>query len=91
MKSIAPGIVFCVFLGMCAGMYAEPVKFVRYPHIFEDTIVFTYHGDIWAADADGGNPRRLTVHVARDVFPRFSPDGRWVAFPATAWATTTSG
>ena len=23
---------------------------------------------------------RLTAHVARDAFPRLSPDGRWVAF-----------
>jgi tricorn protease len=80
MKSSLPIIVLLVVLGMCSGMYAEPVKFVRYPHIFEDTIVFTYHGDIWVADADGANPYRLTVHVARDVFPRFSPDGQWVAF-----------
>src|SRR5690606_36371227 len=32
------------------------------------------------ANENGSNPQRLTVHVARDVFPRLSPDGRWVAF-----------
>ena len=65
---------------MCAGLYAEPVKFLRYPHICKDQIAFTYHGDIWVANADGSKPQRLTVHVARDVFPRFSPDGQWIAF-----------
>ncbi len=67
-------------LAMCAGLYAEPVKFVRYPNICKDKIAFTYHGDIWVANADGSKPLRLTVHVARDVFPRFSPDGEWIAF-----------
>ncbi|MEX2271000.1 MAG: S41 family peptidase [Vicinamibacterales bacterium] len=43
-------------------------------------LAFAYHGDIWIANADGSNPSRLTAHVARDTFPRFSPDGKWVAF-----------
>ena len=59
----------------------EPVKFARYAHIANDgTIAFTYQDDIWIADADGSNPRRLTANVARDIMPRFSPDGRWIAF-----------
>ena len=59
----------------------EPVKFARYAHVANDgTVAFTYQDDIWLADADGANPRRLTAHVARDIMPRFSPDGRWIAF-----------
>jgi tricorn protease len=59
----------------------EPVKFVRYPAIANDgTIAFTYHDDIWVARPDGSDPRRLTAHVARDHSPKFSPDGRWIAF-----------
>ena len=60
---------------------AEPIKFARFPHVANDgTIAFTYQDDIWVADADGANPRRLTAHVARDFSPRFSPDGQWIAF-----------
>ena len=59
----------------------EPIKFARLPHIANDgRIAFTYHDDIWAADADGSHPIRLTAHVARDFGPRFSPDGKWIAF-----------
>src|SRR5215203_6209827 len=59
----------------------EPIKFARFPHVANDgTIAFTYQDDIWVAGPDGSNPRRLTTHVARDVQPRFSPDGQWVAF-----------
>lgn len=36
--------------------------------------------DIWVADADGGNPSRLTRHPAADDYPAFSPDGRRLAF-----------
>jgi tricorn protease len=64
-----------------AAQQAKPIKFARYPHVANDgTLAFTYADDIWLANADGSNPRRLTAHVARDFAPRFSPDGRWVAF-----------
>lgn len=59
----------------------EAIKFARFPHIANDgTIAFTYQDDIWLANADGSNVRRLTAHVARDVGARFSPDGKWIAF-----------
>ena len=36
--------------------------------------------DIWVMDADGGNPRNLTDHDARDSTPDWSPDGQQIAF-----------
>lgn len=65
---------------VAASATAEPIKFARYPHVAQGKLVFSYHGDIWIANENGSNPQRLTVHVARDVFPRLSPDGKWVAF-----------
>ncbi len=53
---------------------------MRYPDCHEGKIAFAYLGDIWTADDDGEKVQRLTVHKARDVYPRFSPDGRWIAF-----------
>ena len=43
-------------------------------------LVFSYHGDIWIANANGANPLRLTANLARNTFPRLSPDGKSVAF-----------
>ncbi len=59
---------------------AAPIKFARYPHIANGKLAFAYHGDLWVANADGTHPVRLTAHVSRNTFPRFSPDGKWVAF-----------
>ena len=59
---------------------ADEIRFMRDPHIGHGMVVFSYHGDIWIANQDGLNGRRLTTHVAREIAPRFSPDGRWVAF-----------
>ncbi|MGB8930621.1 MAG: Tol-Pal system beta propeller repeat protein TolB [Anaeromyxobacteraceae bacterium] len=36
--------------------------------------------DVWVADADGGNAKRLTKDPADDLSPTWSPDGRRIAF-----------
>jgi tricorn protease len=55
-------------------------RLLRYPAIHGDKIAFVYAGDIWLVDAAGGVARRLTSHPGLELFPRFSPDGRWIAF-----------
>ena len=59
---------------------APEARLVRYPHVHQNRVAFTYLGDIWTATTDGNDIRRLTVHTARDAYPRFSPDGKWIAF-----------
>jgi WD40 repeat protein len=36
--------------------------------------------DIYVVDVDGGNLRQLTHHPANDLFPKWSPNGQWIAF-----------
>ncbi|MCU0305238.1 MAG: S41 family peptidase [Thermoanaerobaculales bacterium] len=55
-------------------------RLLRYPDIHGDTVVFCYGGDLWTAPAAGGEATRLTAHPGQELFPRFSPDGRWIAF-----------
>jgi dipeptidyl aminopeptidase/acylaminoacyl peptidase len=39
------------------------------------------NADIWVVNADGsGEPRKLTHSPKRDAHPRWSPDGKWLAF-----------
>ena len=69
-----------LLLGLWSSATAREAKLVRYPDYHDGKVAFTYLGDIWTADEDGKNVQRLTVHKARDVYPRFSPDGRSIAF-----------
>ncbi|WP_116107655.1 S41 family peptidase [Lewinella sp. IMCC34191] len=46
----------------------------------ETHLAFAYAGDLWVADRDGGNVRRLTIGEGDEYGPVFSPDGQTVAF-----------
>lgn len=56
------------------------IKLLRYPTVHGDSIAFVYGGDIWTADLKGGLARRLTTSAGSETWPRFSPDGKWIAF-----------
>jgi tricorn protease len=56
------------------------VKLLRHPTSSKGKVAFSYLGDIWIASENGADIQRLTVNKARDQFPRFSPDGQWIAF-----------
>src|SRR5215472_8974730 len=73
---------FLLFLTTWA---AAEVKLLRHPSYHNGKVAFSYLGDIWVANEDGSNPQRLTVHKARDVYPRFSPDGKWIAFSSNRY------
>jgi len=68
--------------GMSAAQTTEPARFLRFPAFSPDgkRVAFSYLGDIWVAPVEGGMATRLTVHPAHDIRPRFSPDGKWLAF-----------
>lgn len=55
-------------------------RLLRYPDVRGDKIAFVYAGDIWLVDAAGGMARRLTSGAGLELFPKFSPDGRSIAF-----------
>jgi tricorn protease len=69
-----------LFLITAVSAFGREARLVRYPHYYNGRVVFTYLGDIWTADENGQNIQRLTVNRARDVYGRFSPDGKWIAF-----------
>jgi tricorn protease len=57
-----------------------PGRFMQYPTISGDTVVFTYEGDLWSVPASGGSARRLTDHPGTEEAARFSPDGQTLVF-----------
>jgi tricorn protease len=64
---------------------AAEIRLPRHPDYSEGRIVFSYLGDLWLVNDDGTNPRRLTVNPARDAHPKFSPDGKWIAFSSNRY------
>ena len=66
---------------MSTQAHAE-TRLLRDPAVSDNALAFAYAGDIWIANRDGSNPRRLTSHTADERDPIFSPDGSMIAFTA---------
>src|ERR1041384_8672752 len=80
MKKVYPLVITVFVFTLTSIAFAREAKLVRYPSYSNGRVAFTYLGDIWTADENGQNVQRLTVNKARDAYPRFSPDGKWIAF-----------
>ena len=83
MKKIASvfSVIFLFSFGIVgAGFAANEARLLRFPDINGDLVVFVYAGDIWSVPAAGGEARRLTSDMGLELFPKISPDGRWIAF-----------
>jgi tricorn protease len=73
--------LFLLLAGSAAAPAAEAqTRLLRFPAIHGDRVAFTYAGDLWTAPVTGGTATRLTAHPGMEVFAKFSPDGRWIAF-----------
>ncbi|NLE39492.1 MAG: peptidase S41, partial [Pirellulaceae bacterium] len=75
------------FLSLALLMFLAPsasasdeTRLLRFPDIHGDQVVFCHGGDLWRAPVAGGTATRLTAHPGQELFPKFSPDGKWVAF-----------
>ncbi|MFI5103611.1 MAG: hypothetical protein ACHP79_01690, partial [Terriglobales bacterium] len=77
--------VLSLMLLCAAWSFAGEARLLRHPSYHNGKVAFSYLGDIWVANEDGSNPQRLTVHKARDIYPRFSPDGKWIAFSSNRY------
>jgi tricorn protease len=64
---------------------AAEIKLARHPDYHDGKIVFSYRGDLWTATDDGSQPQRLTAHRSPSLHPRFSPDGKWIAFSSARY------
>ncbi len=57
-------------------------KLLRYADIHENHVTFVYAGDIYTADINSGVSKRLTSFDGFEAFPKFSRDGKRIAFSA---------
>ena len=57
-------------------------RMFRYPDVSAAQIAFVYGGDIWTVPKAGGVATRLSSPAGEEMFPRFSPDGKTIAYSA---------
>ena len=50
-----------------------------------ETAYFSYDGDIWKVNSNGGNASRITALAGEEINPRVSPDGKWLAFSSNQY------
>lgn len=82
MSQLCRRLILCLGAALLlqAGTASAQTRLMRFPDIHGDRVVFTYAGDLWSAPVAGGTAIRLTAHPGLEMFARFSPDGRWIAF-----------
>ncbi len=73
-------LLLCLFCFCLPALAADEARFMTYPDIAGDKIVFTYDDDLWLVTTRGGPATRLTSYPGREISARFSPDGKWIAF-----------
>jgi tricorn protease len=54
----------------------------RYPDVSATQIAFTYANDIWVMPRSGGTATKLSSPAGVEMFPKFSPDGKSIAYTA---------
>jgi tricorn protease len=74
----AAGLISITTLG--AQKLPNTTRLLRFPATNSTQIVFCYAGEIYTVGKDGGIARRLTSGPGYSSFPRFSPDGKQIAF-----------
>src|ERR1035438_5596183 len=60
----------------------KDTRMLSQPVISANHIAFIYAEDLWVANIDGSQPKRLTVDEGIESTPFFSPDGKLIAFSA---------
>jgi len=70
-----------LFINLLITANANPL-WLRYPSISPDgsKIAFSYQGDLFIVNSDGGNAKQITSHTAHDYMPIWSHDSKKIAF-----------
>jgi tricorn protease len=73
-------LFFALFASISASAQDEKPLLMQDPTLNATHIVFAYGGELWAVSREGGAGSKLTNGPGRKSKPRFSPDGKWIAF-----------
>ena len=87
MKQFKPTVLTLLLFLLCLpemlfAIDPNDTRMLAQPAISNNHIAFIYAEDLWVANRDGSQPRRLTVDEGIELVPFFSPDGKTIAFSA---------
>ena len=63
-------------------------RLLQQPDVSDTQISFVYAGDVWIVNKSGGTATRLSSPAGLESFPKFSPDGKEIAFSANYHGNT---
>ena len=66
--------------GIATTASADEARLLRFPATNGSDVVFSYAGDLYSVPITGGEAKHLTSHQGYEMFGRFSPDGKQIAF-----------
>lgn len=85
-RALKLALLATVWLSAAPRADAQPdqtdTRMLSMPAVSAKNVAFVYAEDLWVADADGKNPRRLTSDIGVESNPVFAPDGQTIAFSA---------
>jgi len=73
-------IILSLFLGSSMLFAQINARLFQYPDVSDSEITFSYAGDIWVAPITGGTAHKLSSPKGQEILPKFSPDGKKIAF-----------
>ncbi|MBW7887799.1 MAG: PD40 domain-containing protein [Bacteroidetes bacterium] len=73
-------LLMLIVLAATFALAQQEARLLRFPALYGDNLVFTYAGDLYTVSSNGGTARKLTNDVGIEMFARFSPDGKYIAF-----------
>jgi hypothetical protein len=78
--TLALGLLGAAAVAAAASLLPSPSTLAPFGPAANGSLVYSLAGDIYLADADGGNPRAILAGDTVDRYPWFSHDGRTIAF-----------
>src|SRR5688572_13781869 len=85
MKTFYSLLFSALILGISStafGIDPKDTRMLSQPTVSATQVAFIYAEDLWVANLDGTQPRRITVDEGIESNPFFSPDGKWIVFNA---------
>jgi tricorn protease len=80
MKKTLPFFITMLFMVSLSAQISG--KLMQHPDVSDTHITFTYGDDVWIVSKSGGLANRLSSPPGAEGFPRFSPDGKMIAYTA---------